>query len=136
RPRLDLDEVAVGGRRDQAVEVQVELDAAIDEQRAAPIFFDDMLGCRTEVLAIEARGMRGGREITRSEEQHRAECLLTRPAGERQPRSRAADLAILVEELVLAIAQPALIRILERPVRVALVIVARSHDRDLFAREN
>src|SRR3954469_18231247 len=104
--------------------MQIELDAAIHEQPAASIFFDDVLGRGPEVLAAETRRVRRRRQVARSEEQHGAELLLARAAGEREARPRAGDGAAVVEEFVLTVTQPPLIGILERPVGVVLVIVA------------
>ena len=63
-------------------------------QPAAALLLDDVLGGRPEVLAIEARRVRRRREVARAEQQHVAEALLARPAGQRQPRPRAGDLAL------------------------------------------
>ena len=54
----------------QAIDVNVELRAAIGDQPAATIFLDVALARWFEILAIEPRRVRRRREETRSEQQH------------------------------------------------------------------
>ncbi len=75
--------------------------------------------------------MRGGSQIPRAEEQHRAKAVFAGAAGQRQPRSLAGHRPVIVEELVLSMAQAALIRIVERPVDVVLTVAARADHRQL-----
>src|SRR4029078_7464167 len=96
----------------------------------AAILYHDALARRPEVLAIEPRGVRRRRVIARARQQDAAEAIFLGPSGQRQPRARAGHVAGLVEELVLAVAQPALLGIVERPVGVELVIVAGAHHGD------
>src|SRR4029079_1019414 len=133
RARLDLDEVAVARGVEQAIQVDVELDAAVGQQPPAAILFHDALVRRPEVRAIDPRGVRRRRVIARARQQDAAEAIFLGPPGQRQPRARAGHVAGLVEELVLAVAQPALLGIVERPVGVELVIVAGAHHRDAIA---
>src|SRR5829696_4685426 len=100
-------------RSHQAIEVHVELDPAIREQPAAPILLDDPFRNGAEVLAVETCrvGCRG--VIARAGEQDRAEPIFASTAGEGEPRARADHRSGLVEELVLSIAEPALLWIVE-----------------------
>src|SRR5262249_15414791 len=107
-PRLDLEKVAVCRRVEQTGDLPAEKNAAVDDQPAATILLDLALARRLKVLAVEARRVRGRRQEPRSKEQHRAERRFARWTGQRQPRPGVDDLALLVQKLVLAVAQPAL----------------------------
>src|SRR6185436_2455644 len=134
-PGLDLEEIGAGVRAGHVIDVHVELDAAERDQPAVAIFLDFALARRLEVLAVEAGGVGRGREETRAEEQHRPERRFARRPGERQPRAGADHLALLVEKLVLAVAQAALGGVVEEEVGVVLVIVHGTNHRDVLAGE-
>src|SRR6476661_2800171 len=116
--------------------MHVELGAAIGDQPALALLLHHVFGSRLEVLAVETGRVGRGRQIARVEQQYVAEALLARPAGQRQTRAGAGDLAVRIEELVLAITETALIRIAERPVGIELVIPAGPDDREHLAFEH
>src|SRR5215217_2226784 len=134
--RLHFEKVAVRRGLDQLVEVYVELDAAIGNQPAPPLLGHDVLGGGAEVFPVEPGRVSRRSEIARAEEEHFSEAILACVAGERQPRSLAGHRAVLVDEFVVAITQPPLLRVVERPVNVVLPVAAPADHRQLAAGEH
>ena len=85
--RFHLEEIAVGGRIQQAIEVHVELDAPVGDEPSPAILLDLLLACRLEVLAIEARRVRRRCEKAGTKQQHGPESPHARRTGQRQPRA-------------------------------------------------
>src|SRR5687767_4247586 len=117
----------------QTIEVHVKLDAAVRNQPSATILFDLSFAGWVEVLAIEARRVCRGCEEAGPKEQHRSEGILARRASQCQPRAGVDDTVLLIEELVFAIAKPALLGIVEEEVGVVLMVVHLANDRDVLA---
>jgi hypothetical protein len=77
--------------------------------------------------------MRRRREEARPGRAGPTERSLARRSREREPRPRVCHRAVVVQELVFAVAQPALRRIVEEEIGVELVIVDRAQHGDVVA---